>query len=252
MIKNAARFLEKLQTIPDGEVPIIVPVFNLVSYAKFMVDQLLEYGLENFIICDNNSTYPTMIEYLQELSKTHRVVFYDENLGPRVYAERPEFLAVMPDYFILTDPDLVFNYNLPKRFIDKMKRIIDTYNVSKVGFAIDIEETKDKFFDPMQVKRWEGSYWTNQIEIYPERDPIYAAPIDTTFCLYNKARILKELVGNKNGITSTTSIRVAGRFTCEHMGWWAEQPVTKEEEDYYNERQQWASTYNEKKRLGYL
>jgi hypothetical protein len=36
------------------------------------------------------------------------------------------------------------------------------------------------------------------------------------------------------------------------MGWWKDQPLTQEELDYYHERQQWASTYNEKKRLGYI
>jgi len=252
MIKAAAKFLEQLQTIPDGEVPIIVPVFNLVSYAKFMVDQLDSYGLENYIICDNDSTYPPMVEYLKELSKTRRVASLGSNIGPRAYAETPEFLAILPEYFIVTDPDLVFNDGLPKNFINKMKRIIDTYGVSKAGFAIDIDDTKEKFFDAAQVRRWEGTYWNNQIQTYEERDPVYAAPIDTTFCLHKKSKVISELSRSLRGITSTSSVRIAGRFTCEHMGWWKDQPLSKEEEDYYNSRQQWASTYNEKLRLGYI
>lgn len=252
MIHAAARFLEQLQTIPDGEVPVIVPVFNLVSYARFMVDQLDNYGIENYIICDNNSTYPPMIEYLNELSKMKRVALLGSNIGPRAYAENPEFLSILPEYFIITDPDLIFNENLPKNFLRKMKRIIDTYDVSKAGFAIDIDSTKDKFFNYDQVRHWEGSYWINQILSYDEKDPVYAAPIDTTFCLYKKSRIISELSRNPRGITSTSSVRIAGRFTCQHMGWWDRQPISKEEEDYYNNSQQWASTYNEKLRLGYI
>lgn len=252
MISEAAKLYKHLLTIEKSEIPIIVPVFDLVTYAKFMVSQLLDYGLENFIICDNNSTYPPMIEYLDELSKTQRVVRFDENLGPRVFAERPEFLSIMPEYFIITDPDLIFNPNLPKSFLSKMIRIIEMYGISKVGFAIDIEENKDRFFNQNQVFVWEENYWKNKVEIYKEADPIYSAPIDTTFCMHKKQNIINELKANPMGITSTSAFRIAGRFTCEHMGWWKEQPISKEEEEYYNNTQLWASTYNEKRKLRFI
>jgi len=252
MIKYAAQLYRQLQTIPAGEIPIIIPVFNLVTYAKFMVDQLERYGLNNFIICDNNSTDQPMIEYLDELSKTHRVVRFEENLGPRVFAERPEFLASMPDYFIVTDPDLIFNDTLPKSFLSKMKRILDMYDVSKVGFAIDIEDTKELFFDAIQVQRWEGSYWKSPVNVYTEKDQLYAAPIDTTFCMFRKDRVIRELTNIRQGITGTSALRIAGRFTCQHMGWWKNQPVSQEELDYYHNRQEWASTYKEKVKLGYI
>ena len=253
MIGDAAKLYEQLQTIDADQVPILIPTFNLVSYAKFMVKQLDDYGLDNYIVCDNNSTYGPMVEFLDELSSNgRRVARFENNLGPRALAERPEFLSILPEYFIVTDPDLIFNENLPKNFINKMKRIIDTYNVSKAGFAIDIHETKDKFFNSHQVYIWEGTYWDNQIKLYDERDPVYAAPIDTTFCLHKKSSIVNEMKRSRNGITSTSGIRIAGRFTCQHMGWWKDQPLTDEEHEYYNKHQAWASTYNEKVRLGYV
>lgn len=251
MITDAAKLYTQLQTIPEDDVPILIPVFNLVSYTRFMVEQLRLYGLNNFIICDNASTYQPMLDYLDELSETKRVVRFKENYGPRAFVEYPEFLSVLPEYFIITDPDLIFNPELPKNFIRKMKRIIDTYDVSKAGFAIDITETQDKFFDAYRVHIWEGRYWNNQIKIYDEKDPIYAAPIDTTFCLHKKSKLVNELVRNRTGITGTSGVRIAGRFTCQHMGWWKDQPVEKEEMDFYNNTQAWASTINEKKRLGY-
>lgn len=252
MISEAAKLYRQLLTIDKSETPIIVPVFNLVTYAKFMVDQLKSYGLENFIICDNASTYQPMIDYLNELSKTERVVRFDQNLGPRVFTENAEFLSIMPEYFIITDPDLIFNNKLPKNFILKMKRILDMYGISKVGFAIDIEETKDKFFDYWQVKKWEGHYWSNEVKVHEEKDALYLAAIDTTFCLHKKDFVINELKQKKQGIAQTSAFRIAGRFTCEHMGWWKDQPVPKEELDFYHGAQVWASTYNEKKRLGYL
>ena len=135
--------------------------------------------------------------------------------------------------------------------MQKMKRIIDTYGVSKCGFAIDIEQTKDKFFDAGQVHFWEGRYWNIKEDRYNEVDPLYVAPIDTTFCLHKKSRIIEEMKRSRNGIPSTTALRIAGRFTCQHMGWWAKQPLEPEEERYYNSTQEWASTYKEKVKLGY-
>jgi len=252
MIKHSAKLYKALQTIDSSEVPIIVPVFNLVTYTKFMVEQLEKFGLNNFIICDNNSTYPPMIEYLDSISETHRVVRFDENLGPRVFAEAPEFLTIMPEYFIVTDPDLIFNEALPKKFISKMKRILDMYEISKVGFAIDIEQTKDLFFDSGQVKRWEGSYWNSPVNIYTESDQLYVAAIDTTFCLHKKDIVVRELLNIRQGITGTSAFRIGDRFTCQHMGWWKDQPVPQEELDYYHNLQTWASTYKEKKKLGYV
>ena len=251
LVEHAAEFYKQLQTIPDGEIPIIVPTFNLVTYAKFMVNQLRAYNLDNIIICDNNSTYEPMLEYLDEISKFERVVRYEENLGPRVYGEGKPFLSILPEYFIVTDPDLIFNKNLPKNFIDKMIRIINLYGVSKAGFAIDIEESKDKFFDYGQVKSWEQSYWQTQPRLYQEKDPLYFAPIDTTFCLHKKSALISELISYPKGVTSTTALRIAGRFTCEHMGWWKKQPLSEEELDYYNNSQIWGSTHNEKKKLGF-
>jgi len=248
VMSHAIKFYKQLLTIEQSEIPVIVPVFNLVSYAKFMVEQLKEYNINNFIICDNNSTYPPMVEYLDELSKTERVVRFDENLGPRIFLEKKAFLSILPEYFIITDPDLVFNPLLPKEFLSKMIRILEIYNVSKVGFAIDIDETKHKFFKGSNVDIWEGNYWINQINIYPEKDPLYIAPIDTTFCLYKKDLFIKELIESGNGITSTTSIRIAGRFTCEHMGWWEDQILSKEEIEFYRKTQKWSATENFKEK----
>jgi len=248
MISEAAKLYKHLLTIDKSEVPIIVPVFDLVTYAKFMVSQLLDYGLENFIICDNNSTYPPMIEYLDELSKTQRVVRFDENLGPRVFAERPDFLSIMPEYFIITDPDIKFNKNLPKNFIEKMKTIIETYGVSKCGFAVDVwsDEACSKFYKRKEILSGEFSLWSKKINNEYEKDDLYVAQIDTTFCLYNSEKIKNE-INSAGMLCNTSSIRIAGRFLCEHMGYWEKQPITHEEEEYYKDSNIWSATVHIKK-----
>lgn len=239
--------------IPD-DTPIIIPVFNTPTYLRSMISQLEERGWTNIIICDNNSTYQPMLNLLDELSNKYDVVLWGKNLGPRVYVERKEICSKMPKYFILTDPDLVLNPDMPKTAIKKMRRIVDMYGASKVGLAIDIHsvDERERFFNPDQVDEWESQYWTVKVDQYPEKDDLYAAPIDTTFALYNRDRFLSEIdYVDGRASCNTTGIRIAGRFTCKHMGWWANQPLSKEEHEYYKNTHEWSSTENEKKRLGY-
>lgn len=234
--------------------PIIIPTFNTVSYLKSMISQLEDRGWNNVVVFDNNSTYQPMINYLNELTDNYHVVFSEENLGPRVFTENKDICSRMPKYFIVTDPDLLFNEDMPITAINKMRRIVDMYNVSKVGLAIDIDtpDERNRFFNADQVDRWERNYWSRKIEMYPEKDDLYAAPIDTTFSLYNRDKFLSEIDHVPGKMTCNTSaIRIAGRFTCRHMGWWAEQPLTKEEYDFYKNTHTWSSTESEKKRLGY-
>jgi hypothetical protein len=240
--------------VPD-DVPIIIPTFNTPSYLKSMIDQLEGRGWTNIIICDNNSTFPPMIDLLEELSHKYHVVRWEENHGPRIYTENKDICSRMPKYFIVTDPDLILNPDMPPNAIDKMKRIVDMYSVSKVGLAIDIDtpEERDRFFNADQVDAWERNYWSRKVELLPEIDDLYAAPIDTTFSLYNRDQFLAEIDNVPGNMTCNTSaIRIAGRFTCRHMGWWNKLPLEEDEYKFYKESTtHWSSTENEKKKLGY-
>ena len=267
---NVDRLKTALQTIPDGEVPILIPVFNLCTYANNMVHQLISRGVTGFIICDNASTYPPMLEYLDALSKTQRVVRFSENLGPRIFAESLDFLDILPEYFVITDPDLILNDQLPAGFIDKMKDVISAHNVAKAGLALDIHDKCDKFFNKDQVHVWESKYWIHKVPSLPGciPDTTYIAPIDTTFCLFKKSKYVDELrsrgcplhphlhklpnaIRNPAPSLLASALRIAGRFTCEHMGWWLNQPVPHHEMEYYKKSQVWSSTCNERKKLGY-
>lgn len=248
IISEAAKLLKVLISLESDEIPIIIPTFNLPSYLKIMINQLEERGVNNYIVCDNNSTYPEMIEYLDLLSDNNKnVVRFSNNLGPRIFCETKEFLSILPEYFIITDPDILFNKSLPNNFIKKIKRVIDTYEVSKCGFAIDIFDTRNKFFKGHDVDSWEGIYWKYKVDKYQEKDDLYYAPIDTTFSMYKKSKLIDELISTGAGVTSTSSIRIAGRFTCEHMGWWENQPLTQDEINFYKKTQIWSATDNYKK-----
>lgn len=239
--------------VPD-DIPIVIPTFNTPTYLLSMIKQLEERGWTNVIVFDNASTYEPMLDLLDRLCNDYHVVFSKKNLGPRVFTEDKDICSRMPKYFIVTDPDLIFNKDMPAMALNKMRRIVDTYGVSKAGLAIEIDdpEERNRFFSAHQVDLWERNYWTRKITQLPEVDDLYAAPIDTTFCLYNRDQFLSEIDNVAGNMTCNTSaIRIAGRFTCRHMGWWAEQPLTKDEYEFYKNTHTWSSTENEKKKLGY-
>lgn len=253
VLVNRKENAEFSAAVPD-DIPIVIPTFNTPTYLSSMISQLEDRGWTNIIICDNGSTYPPMLDLLDELSNRYDVVLWGENKGPRIYTEDKDICSRMPKYFILTDPDLLFNEDMPANALSKMKRIVDMYGVSKVGLAIDIDspEERDRFFNAPQVDAWERNYWSRKLDSAPEIDDLYAAPIDTTFSLYNRDKFLSEIDHVPGRMTCNTSaIRIAGRFTCRHMGWWAKQPLADDEYDFYKNTHTWSSTENEKKKLGY-
>ena len=242
--------IDAIKSFGDEDVPIFVPVFEQVSYAEFMVSQLTGLGLSNFVLCDNASTYVPMQRYLEKVSKEHRVCYLDKNYGPRIYSDK-ELLPYMPDWFIVTDPDLIFNKDLPNNFIEKMIEASAHHQLGKVGFALDIwGDAASKFFNFQQVLQWEEKYWWNFMGLIDGENPIFDAPIDTTFALHNTS-ICSYYINNGANVPAIRAGRIAGKYSCEHMGWWKDQPITKEEYDYYKLMQTWGSTENEKRRLGY-
>jgi len=234
----------------EDDTPIIIPAFNTATYLQSMVDQLEKRGWTNIIIGDNGSTYPPMLDLLDKLSQKYAVVLWGKNMGPRVYTEDKDICSRMPKYFIVTDPDLLFNEKMPSSAINKMKRIVDMYKVSKVGLAVDIDspEEVEKFFNPEGVESGERVHWIKKVDTYPESDDLYHAPVDTTFALYNRDTFLSEIDSVSVRMTCNTSaVRIAGRFTCKHMGYWKDTPLSDEEENYYKDHNVWSATYFEKK-----
>jgi hypothetical protein len=236
---------EAFSSLDKNSIPFIIPVFNLVSSLKIAIEQFNKLGIENFIICDNNSTYQPMVEYLDEISKDFRVLYLNGNVGPRIYITVEEFINMLPEYFVLTDPDLVYNENLPKNFVEQMINKMNKLNYSRIGFALEInlEDEKEKFFNNEVVQRTEQKFWQDELDKMDDGSPVYAALIDTTFAIYNKEKVIQSLhIENYN----IPALRVSGNYTCSHLGYWKEEfiPYSKEEFDYYKNSQIWSTSEN--------
>ena len=211
----------ELQIIKKN-MPIIIIGFNQYTYISKMVKQLENYT-KDIIIIDNGSTFKPLLKYYDEEYK-YTLLKMDSNHGHKVYEDK--FVKyLVGDLFIITDPDLEFNKNLPKNYISELIKISNEYKAGRVGFAllIDAPDIRTELsYASLPIKEWEGRFWKNKIN-HPYLE-LYNAPIDTTFCLLNT-------IHNKFGLT----IRIAGNYTCKHLPWhhYFYKDLLKEEYDYY-------------------
>ena len=198
----------------------VIISFNQYTYVSKMVKQLEKYT-NDIVIIDNNSTFPKLLDYYKNEYK-YSLIKMDTNYGHKVY-DKSIFNKIFGDIYILTDPDLEFNKNLPDNFISELINISNYFQAEKVGFALLIDSLdirQDvKAFDKSIVD-WEKQYWTYKL-FYPNHE-IYNAALDTTFCLINKQ--------NKGG-----HYRVAGNYTCKHLPWHEkfEKELVRGEYEYY-------------------
>ncbi len=222
-----------------SDIPMLVCSFNNVTYVRSMLAQLRARGLHNLIVVDNASSVPEMQDYLQSIAATTKVVRLAENRGPRdIYLSESTY-SRMPDLFCLTDPDLEFNPDLPGDFLAELAGLTERFAVGKAGFALDISDRsamREEAFEigdsTYRIWEWEERFWQEEIGTSSGGDPVYRAPIDTTFALYNKRYFDRQ--------SQFEAIRVGGRYTCKHLPWYKSNGMPPSEEETYRSTQKFS------------
>ncbi|MEO9168669.1 MAG: glycosyltransferase family A protein [Aestuariivirga sp.] len=242
--KNNAEFTDasNLQTfnilnraMSSTEIPVVIPTFNNVTYCKNMIEQLRERGALEIIVFDNASTHKPMRKFLASPPKHVSVFAGAENLGPFHAIMNPMCLALLPNYFCVTDPDLEFGSDMPNSFLRELAQLTHRFKVGKAGLALDISDRElmhQKEFPmatgPFTIWDWEKQFWKKSVGTTTGGDPIYRAPIDTTLAVYNKLYYRPKKYWD--------AVRVAGRYTCKHLPWYKSNGLPAEEETYYRSR----------------
>jgi glycosyltransferase involved in cell wall biosynthesis len=225
--------------------PVIIPSFNQLYYIKNTIKQLKRFGLENFIILDNGSTYRPLIKWFT--GTPIPVIINSKNPGPRDFFVNQEIWGKLPNYFIVTDPDLEYPNAIPDSLVSDLIEISEEHKWAKVALGLYKEDAKNMV--PM-VKDWEVDYWKNVIAETKTKDPIYEAKTDTTFALYNKKFVTRPYDLSWDG-NFFTAPRVCGKYLCKHWGWYYKKPVPKDEYAFYkNTITHWSSTEHELRRRG--
>lgn len=213
-------------------IPVYLIVYNFLYFSKNSVDQLKKYT-KNIHIIDNKSTYGKLIDYYNNEYE----FFLDKmeiNHGHTVWLKH--LYWQFPRYFVISDPDLEYNKNLPLDFLNILKNLSNHHKKGKVGFALDLSDSnlfyqEKNYTEGVSIYEWERRFWLRKID-----DPnyeLYDAGLDTTFCLVNKE------FPEKNN-----AIRVAGDFTCKHIPWYEgwNKRLDKDEWEFYKKNNISSST----------
>jgi FkbM family methyltransferase len=203
----------------DIRVPVIIICYNNGHFVKNTINQLKNVpGIEKFVIIDNKSTDRETRIYLKEalLDPMIQVICMDSNYGHLVFY-RDDIFDSLPKHFIVTDPDLEYNKDMPQTVISDLVSLSNDYEKFKIGLALDISDHDEfyqtEYFDSYSIYETELKYWSKRIS-----DPnfiLYEACIDTTFALYNKDFFI-----SKEENATSKYIRIAGDYTAKHLPWY--------------------------------
>lgn len=226
LIKNDALIISQRNN--PKTIPVLIINFNQLFYLEQLIDFLIARNYDNIIILDNKSTYPPLLDYYRKIENKVNIEFLSDNYGHQVLYNAPFLLEkYCQGYYFLTDSDIVPNDGLPDNFGDKMLEKLDRYfsQITKVGFALRIDNLPDHFKLKKKVLLWEEQFWKNPVE-----NNTYLTTIDTTFALY------KPGYGRQfTNVHFLKGLRLGGCFSATHGGWYINTESLTEEKRYYFE-----------------
>lgn len=204
-------------------IPIIIINYNRLADLKTLVSFLEERHHKNIVIVDNASTYPPLLDYYKKIESHITIERMDKNYGHMVFWENQELYSKYSSgYHIITDSDIIPNKRLPEDYVKQLVNLLDNNrDITKVGFALKIDDIPDCYQHKSKVLAWEKKHWDN-----PVGDNLYRNELDTTFAIY-PPRYQYDLHNFYH------AIRVAGDFVARHNGWYIDNQDLTEEEKYY-------------------
>lgn len=213
------------------KIPIIIPVFNQLTYLKNLINWWTWYCPDQPIfIVDNGSDYTPLIEFYSQMQdKNIRLIRYVEN---DFITNMNDFISsnyIKPyEYYVISDPDIMPHPNTPINFLQIWMTYLETKNLHRIGFNLIIDDLPTCLNEREMII-------CNERELLKDREVItydgftgYKAPIDTTFCLYKKAN--GGWAAPMNGEDWGNCVRL---FNAFHLGWYINGESLNNEMEYY-------------------
>lgn len=197
--------------------PIIITVRDRLGPLLQLIRWLETARQHDIWLCDNASTYPPMVRYLE--TTRYHVVRNGTNLGHR----SPWLSGLVPElghdrFFVVTDPDVVPTDLCPLDALAFFKETLCEHpEIDKVGFSLKIDDLPDHYEHKQSVIAWESQFWKQ-----PVFGRFYRAPIDTTFAVYRP--------GLGHG---PHHLRSAPPYEARHLPWYQDSAHPSEEDRYY-------------------
>ncbi len=207
------------------QVTVIINNRDLLDWPSAMCQKISDMtGLHEIIILDNGSTN---IELLQWYKSCPYKVLFLGNLGHRAPWDSGVLAHIKTDLYVVSDPDLDLSH-LPNDTLLHLAGLLEKYpSVGKVGLSLrtDCVEPGSHYYE--HVKNYEEG---RQREV--QNEEFYAAPVDTTFAIYNR-KLLSEY--------RVCGIRSIYPYCARHIPWEINDP--QGDFKYYLERCNESSSY---------
>ena len=221
--------------------------FNRLSFLKQQLEYLMKNPALDLHIVDNGSTYPPLLDYLDELDLD--VTFFPANEGHTVVWKNkmPEIFCKNEPY-IVTDNDIIPDHpNFHELLIEGLNKHSD---VNKIGLGLHIDDLPDNIpFKDEIIQHEKGIQ-----KIYLLDDSHFVRmPVDTTLAIYRDGYHHYSVWGTDK-ITHDGQCRalrtIHPLWQAKHLSWYLTPEDLKSEENkyYFNSIKQPSTHWSEKQK----
>lgn len=216
-----------------------IPVFicnrnNFDRGFKRLVAWLLSMGMKKITIVDNQSSYPPLLAFYEEMKDRITVDTQVMNIGPRGWWALGNHMKIDTPY-IYSDCDVVPSFDCPQDVIEKLLGVLgtqeppvgDVHGGRKVGVSLRTDNLPDCFTKKDMVIKWESGFWNPDRRVDPTLTyglPVFSADVDTTFAMYHPRQPF-----------TYTALRTDAPYSFEHIPWYNDEANPTEEDKFYRE-----------------
>ena len=220
-------------------IPIIIPVFNQLTYLRNIINWWKWYCPENPIyIMDNGSTNEELISNYNhktfEFISGAKVFRYRENSFITNLTDLVKNVVEMEyEYYVISDPDIMPHPNTPVNFLEIWKEAMERMHLHRIGFGSITKDLPDTLNEKAMIVGNEAELLAGKdFELIVDGIPRkgYKAPIDTTFCLYKTQN--GGWSAPMNGKDWGNCVRM---FEAFHLGWYIDGEKLNDEMKFYFE-----------------
>jgi len=185
-------------------VTVVINNRDLLAWPRAMVAAIETFEkLAEIVIVDNGSTYAPLLDWYAGVP--HKVVRLSNRGHTAPWSDEAR-AHIGTRFYVVSDPDMGLA-ETPKDCLVHLQECLARHaRAGKIGLGLRIDDVphESPYFD--HVNRLERAYW----QLPASGDGVRAAPVDTTFALYDKKLLHRYAVGGG---------RTGHPYTARHLPW---------------------------------